>query len=404
MIVLTSMGRFTRALRWAVAAIVLLAAALATLFSPGAITHASSGKYIRLCMAAMPNGDAREQGGDFTYAFYANGNPVPFATLTMTRLEDEGTFCEHFYPQDHGVPDSSTFVVKLASKPPSWESKPGYPKYALDNPPLVSGDTTPPFTIAGAWTNVTFYDWSAAAPLLAVCKGIEDNGDAMADSGTFAFTVAVKGQAPFKTFSLTPQENQEEECDMLFLEDEGISLPVTLVVTELPSPGFQDAPGYPKHFDDAVSTFVPGGTVELTFDAVNREQTAWFMNKRVAAPVIPDTPQVPEIPQVPGPVEIPAPVNTPTPAPTSAATPPPPATATAPAPTTPAPATPVASPTQPGTQPGGTTAGATTVPLPPRTGDSLATSSDQDLGMLFLALAALSGSLAVALAAIARRR
>ncbi len=391
-----SPGRSKRALRWAVAAIVLLAAALVTFFSSG-VSLASSGKYIRLCMAAMPNGDDREQGGDFTFNFYADGSPVPFATLTMNRLEDPGIFCENLYPSDFGVADTATFVVKEAAKPPSWESKTDYPKYVQGNPPLVSGDTTPPFTIAAQWATVTFYDWAEVAPRLVVCKGIEDNGDAIADSGTFEFTVAVKGQAPFKTYSLAAQENQEEVCDMFFLEDEGFSLPVTFVVTELPAPGFQNAPGYPKYYDYGVSGLVSGGTVEMTVDDANREQNAWFMNKRAEAPAIPQLPDIPDIPQVPGPIE--TPVSTPTPI-TTATPPPPTATATVAAPTTPAPATPAASPTKPG----GSTAGATIVPLPPRTGDSVVPAGDRGIGILFIGLAALSGSAAAILAAIARRR
>ncbi|MBE0609355.1 MAG: hypothetical protein IH609_08240, partial [Dehalococcoidia bacterium] len=389
-----SSSKPTRTLPWAIGAIVLLLAAIAPLFSEATVSLASSGKYIRLCMAAMPNCDDREQGGHFTFNFYADGSPVPFAALTMNRLEDPGIFCENLYPSDFGVADTATFVVKEAVKPPSWESKPDYPKYVVGNPPLVSGDTTPAFTIAAQWTTVTFYDWVEIAPRLTVCKGIEDNGDATVDSATFEFTVAVTGQAPFKTFSLTPQENQEEECGMLFLEDEGLTLPVTMVVTELPSPGFQNAPGYPKHYDDAVSGLVPGETVELTFDAVNREPSAWFMNKRAEAPTIPEIPDFPEIgdfpdiPQVPGPIE--TPVATPTPV--STATPPPPtATPTVATTSTPVPSTPAASPTKAGTQTGGNTAGATTTPLPPRTGNSAVPAGDQGLGILFMALAALSG-------------
>lgn len=385
----------TRALPWAIGAIVLLLAAIATLFSGAGVSFASSGKYIRLCMAAMPNGDAREQGGDFTFNFYADGNPVPFAALTMNRLEDPGIFCENLYPSDYGVADTATFVVKEAVKPPSWESKPDYPKHVLGNPPLVSGDTTPPFTIAAQWATVTFYDWAAIAPRLTVCKGIEENGDGVVDSGTFQFTVAVKGQASFKTVSLTPLENQEEECDHIFLEDVPLSLPVTLVVTELTAPGFENAPGFPKYHDYGVSGLVPGGAVELTFDGDNREQSAWFMNKRAEAPAIPG---IPEIPQMPEPIE--TPVVTPTPV--STATPPPTATPTVTAPSTPFPTAPAASPTKTGDQPGGTTGG-TIVPLPPRTGDSVVPAGDGGIGIVFIGLAALSGSAAVILAAIARR-
>lgn len=391
MMVLMSPGRSTSALRWAVAAIVLLAAALLTLFSSSGVSLASSGKYIRLCMAAMPNGDEREQGGNFTYNFYANGNPAPFASLTMTRLEDPGIFCEDFYPSDHGVSDAATFVVELASKPPSWNSKPSYPQYLLGNPPLAPGDTTPPFTIAAQWTTVYFYDWSEVAPRLLVCKGIEQNGDAVADTGTFQFSVAVKGQAPFQTVSLSAIEDNEEACADIYMEDVPLALPVTLVITELDLPGFQNAPGYPQHSDPVTQDMVSGGAVEVTIDASNREERAWFMNRRVAAPIIPD------IPEVPVPIETPTPVNTPTPAPTVTATPPAP---TATAPSTPAPSTPTPTPTMPG----GTTAGATTTPLPPRTGDALsAPSGDTGLGLLFLALAALSGGAAVVAFTAVRR-
>lgn len=385
-----SSGQPARVLPWAIGTIVLLLATIATLFLGAGVSFASNGKYIRLCMAAMPNGDDREQGGDFTFNFYADGSPVPFATLTMNRLEDPGIFCESLYPSDFGVADTATFVVKEAVKPPSWQSKTDYPKYVVGNPPLVSGDMTPPFTIAAQWATVTFYDWAEVTPRLVVCKGIEENGDVFADSGIFEFTVAVKGQAPFKTYSLAAQENQEEVCDMFFLEDEGFSLPVTFVVTELPSPGFQNAPGYPKYYDYSVSGLVSGGTVEMTVDDANREQTAWFMNKRGEAPAVPD------IPPVPGPIE--TPVSTPTPV-TTATPPPPTATPTVAAPTTPAPATPVASPTKPG----GSTAGATIVPLPPRTGDTVVPAGDRGIGLLFIGLAALSGSAAAILAAIARR-
>lgn len=388
-----SPGRSKRALRWAVAAIVLLAAALVTFFSSG-VSLASSGKYIRVCMAAMQNGDEREQGGDFTFNFYADGNPVPFASLTMTMLEGASIGCEDFYPSDHGVSDSATFVVKLASKPPSWHSKPDYPQYLHGNPPLVPGDTVPPFTIAAQWTTVYFYDWSEVAPRLVVCKGIEANGDAFADSGTFQFTVAVKGQAPFQTVSVAPFEDDEEACADIYMEDVPLALPVTLVVTELDAPGFENAPGYPQHRDPVTLDMVPGGSVELTVDASNRERSAWFMNRRVAAPAVPD---IPDIPQVPGPIE--TPVSTPTPV-TTATPPPPTATPTVAAPTTPAPATPAASPTKPG----GSTAGATIVPRPPRTGDSVVPAGDHGIGLLFIGLAALSGSAAAILAAIARRR
>jgi cell division septation protein DedD len=387
-------------LPWAVGAIVLLLAAVATLFSSAGVSLASSGKYIHLCMAAMPNGDDREQGGDFTFAFHADGNPVPFATLTMARLEDPGIFCEDLYPSDYGVADTATFVVREAAKPPSWQSKPDYPKFVQGNPPLASGDTTPPFTIAAQWANVTFYDWAAIAPRLTVCKGIEENGDVFADTGTFQFTVAVKGQAPFQTVTLSSVENQEEECDQIFLEDVPLPLPVTLVVSELAAPGFQNAPGYPKYYDTAVPGLVSGETVELVFDADNRELSAWFMNRRAPATVVPE---VPEIPQLPGPIETPSPVSTPAPAPsaTASATPVTPAT-TPPSPGTPAPSAPTP---QPATPPGGNTAGATIVPLPPRTGNAFfAAEGDRGMGILFLALAALSGSTAVVLAAFARRR
>lgn len=390
---------------WALGAIVLLLAGIATLFSEATVSLASSGKYIRLCMAAMPNGDHREQGGEFTFHFFADGDPVPFATLTMDLLELPDFHCEDVYPSDYGISDSASFVVSEVAKPSSWESAPGYPKHVTGNPPLQPGPTTAPFTISAQLRTVYFYDQPLVAARAGVCKGLVDNGDGEVDTGTFEFTVAVKGQAPFTTVSVSAVENQEEECEEIFLEDVGLSLPVTLVVTELPSPGFVNAPGYPRYYDTALGTEVEGTTVELAFDADNRELYGWFMNQQQAAPVVPE---VPDIPEMPAPVETPAPAPTPTesPSPTSTATQPPAPTSTATPPVaTPAPEETPTSVGQAGpASPSGGASGAAT-PLPPRTGDTsvLTTAGSPVIAILMLGLAVLSASTAVTLAAVARR-
>ncbi len=101
-------------------------------------------------------------------------------------------------------------IPRPRSRSPRSRSAPDYPQYLHGNPPLVPGDTVPPFTIA-AQDDRVLHDWSEVAPRLVVCKGIEANGDAFADSGTFQFTVAVKGQAPFQTVSVAPFEDDEDK-------------------------------------------------------------------------------------------------------------------------------------------------------------------------------------------------
>ncbi len=90
-------------------AIVLPAAARDVFFRAEFRSHPAGNTSVSAWLLGVPTtATTGEQGGDFTFNFYADGSPVPFATLTMELPEDPGILCENLYHVDLGVSDSAT--------------------------------------------------------------------------------------------------------------------------------------------------------------------------------------------------------------------------------------------------------------------------------------------------------
>jgi hypothetical protein len=116
--------------------------------------------------------------------------------------------------------------------------------YGLTNEAAPNEDPTADFTVE--FDNISLVQrYRVRGVTLEICKWIEDNGDAYADSGTFTYEVGLQGQPPFVTDFAVLASEALGGCQVVEFDDYGVEVPPStlLYVHENPLPGWTNQAG-----------------------------------------------------------------------------------------------------------------------------------------------------------------